>query len=361
MWCNKCGKIILADSEYCEECYAIISASLSYSEENGGKDILDSEENDEAEADSGEKTSSQKKLTKAESWGKTRKNKLIKWLSITAIALIGIVLLILKLSEEDPVNKLLTSTIRTISAGADFTYKTNGTKTSGFYKVDIRDKNIEAYAEFSIYEFAFLLEGSRLNYYYSYPNLMSSDSMNSERTNTTGRTDCGVDEDALYEFLDDASDKNFDELDFEYYIRGLKLLDEDEIEEYIDPEKINDAASEIIEALSKNAEECLGYYEEDGCNYFDIDIYETLEVCLEAVEKYLVDKDAYERLVGELEAHETELKSIPNIKMEIEYYKGYISEIEIKYDKVQYIISFENIGKCEQELDEEIIGAIRNM
>lgn len=359
MWCNKCGKIITADSDYCEECGAIISASNSYSDVCGENDIPCSKNNNEAETDAGEKASSTKKLSKTEIRGKIRKNKLAIWLGIAAIALAGLVLLILKLSEEKPVNKLLSSTIRTISAGADFTYKSNGTKTSGFYKVDIRDKNIEAYAEFSIYEFAFLMEGSKLNYYYSYPDFIDSDGLSSERMNSTGRTDFGIDEDALYGFLDEASDKSFDELDFEYYIRELKLLDE--IEEYIEPEKINDAAVEVIETLSKNAEECLGYYEEDDCYYFDIDVYETLEVCLEAVEKYLVDKEAYEKLAEKLDSNAIELKNIPNIKMEIEYYKEYISEIEIEYDKTQYIISFENIGKCEQELEKEITEAIRNM
>lgn len=359
MWCNKCGKIIAADSEYCEECFAIISANNSCSEVSGGSDISGSKHNDESETDASEKASSQKKLYKAEIREKIRKNKFVIWSGIAAIALAGLVLLILKLSEEEPVNKLLSSSIRTIAAGADYTFKTNGTKTSGFYNVDIKDKNIEAYAEFSVYEFAFLMEGSKLNYYYSYPEFFDSDGLNSKRINSTGITDFGVDEDALYRFLDEASDKSFDELDFEYYIRELKLLDE--IEEYIEPEKINDAAVEVIETLSKNAEDSMGYYEEDDCCYYDIDVYETLEICLEAVEKYMVNKEAYEKLAEKLDSHAIELKNIPNIKMEIEYNKKYISEIEIEYDKTQYIISFENIGKCEQELEKDIIGAIRNM
>lgn len=338
MWCDQCGKELPDNADFCAECGAKMTKSPNHSDET---DMFNIGEESLADVP----VASKKKSTV-----------IVTFVAVAVIAVLLIALLVKLIKGDGPAEKLVNSTLKTVANGSEFTLSLKlgeeSMKMSGFINVNPDEELIELYyeekGEDAPDKRAFYLDGNKVGVY-SYNGVYDYESAAEQKVE--------VDEEVFFKFIKDISKKDFKKLDFEYYLDEMDLLDY--IEDYVEPKDIDNAVEAVLKALDKNAEDCLGF-EEDGDTYiYDIDVYDTIIVCLEAVEKYAVDEDDYEDLMDLVDDSKKTLKAIPNIEFEVIFDGKYISEIEAEFDGVKFSLALENVGECEEELDSDITKAIK--
>jgi hypothetical protein len=171
--------------------------------------------------------------------------------------------------------------------------------------------------------------------------------------NDNGYNDDFVDPDFLFDTIKDLGKKDITKLDYEGIIEELEM---DDIEDYIEADDMGKAVGAVLKALDKNAKDCMGYEKKGKTVTYDIEVYDTMMVAVEALEKYFVDEDDYEELVEGLEDAEDYLKDMDNIEIEIVKDGKYISEITIDAGKdAQIKIELSDVNKVKEEIDEDII------
>lgn len=336
MWCVQCGKQLPDNADFCSEC--------------------------------GSKT---KKTTQTvvnpvkatQSMPSYKKNiKLRIALIIAALAiLIGLIAIIKGLlSKEGPAERLINSAIRTAFNGTEFSiagyesydqYSDDNLYLDGFISITTGDKYAEFFANVSFdgenIVFASTLDNNTLkacinDYYYGF----DTESINLKQF--------GIKGDLIFELANYLSKNDLTTVDFEKLIEEVDVLEF--VEDFIEPKDIDNALKAVIKALDRNAEECLGF-EKDGDVYtYDIDVYDTLVIALEATEKYFVDEDDYEELMDFLKDIKQEIKEeIDSIEISVEFNGKYISEIETdfrsEYEDLTFSIEFSNTGECDEEID----------
>ncbi len=338
MWCDQCGKELPDNADFCAECGAKMTKSPNHSDEtdmfNVGEDSLKDVP-----------VSSKKKSTV-----------IVSFIAVAVLAVLLVALLVKIFKGDGPAEKLVNSTLKTVANGSEFTVTVkigdDSVKYSGFINVNSKEELIQLYleekGEDKSDKRAFSIDGNQFGVY-SYNAVWDYESAAQQKLE--------IDEEVFYQFIKDISKKDFKKLDFEYYLDEMDLLDY--IEDYVEPKDIDNAVEAVLKALDKNAEDCLGF-EKDGDTYsYDIDVYDTIIVCLEAVEKYAADEDDYEDLMDFVDDNKKDLKDISNIEFEVTFDGKYISEIEAEFDGVKVSVALENVGKCEEELDKDITDAIK--
>ena len=350
MWCNRCGKIIVPDTNYCEECEAIISAGLVAAKDISSEQVA----RVDSEKDTTNRTSENELVKTAKE--KNRKIKPAIWVALAMILVIGIGLFVYKITNPSPVGEIMASTAKTIVDGGKFTLKINGGEYEGFYFIDDEKEIIEVFAGKGETSYAFLLEEDEMGYYSTFRNWDSYFEFGDAKS-VSRRIPWEIDGSVLLDFLEEASEESLYKINYERYFEQLGFLDL-KFEKYIEDDNINDAVKACSKALEKNAEDCLGYYSSGKTKYYDIDVNETLDVCLEAVKPYLKNDASYKLLKDKLA--ESEIGKTPNIEIEVEYDGRYLSSLDFEINRTNFKLSFDSIGECEERLDEGIRESILN-
>lgn len=333
MVCDKCGKELPDNADFCVECGAQVTKPVENVNETPDLGV--------APVD-----------------GKKKSGLIVALVAAAAVVILLIVLLVSVIGGKDSATDSVHSVQQTALSGANYElnikYDDEKIKITGFYNIDAKKQTAEFYAKSNVddlkTEVAVSIDGDKV---YVYQSNSSSEEGNVE---TFDMDDVDLDSDLVFDILSDLSKKDIEDIDFEKYLDEFDLADE--IEDYIEPKDVGDALGAVLKALDKNAEDCLGV-EKDGKTYsYDIDVYDTIVVAVEAIEKYVVDEDDYEDLVEFIDDNKDELKDIENIEFEMTYDGKYISEYSMDSDGISFSIAFENVGKCKDTLDKDILEAI---
>lgn len=344
MYCDNCGKELPDDSDFCTECGTRLTKSPNFADETDMFDMSDAS------------------LENVPKESRKKSTVIVGVIAVLVFALLIITVLVKLLKGDGPASKLVHGAQKTVfSEGAEFTIKISSedetAKIKGFYTIDSKDENAVLYCKYEdedgIEECAWIIDNGRLGFY-DYVEKRDSTEASNEKIPKS------VDTELIFQLVAELGKKDIEKLDFEEYLDELDLLDT--VEDYIEPKDIDKAVAAVLKALDKNAEDCLGV-EKDGKTYtYKIDIYDTLMVCLDAVEKYAADEDEFEDLRDEIEDNKKYIKGLPDIEFEVTYDGKYISEIKFSSNSFfmtgDVTITFENVGKCDETLDKGIRKAI---
>ena len=237
------------------------------------------------------------------------------------------------------------------SKGAEFEFSMEGegfddSKLEGWYTLNTSKQEVSSEFEVSGMEMFFAVREGEYGVYSEYAGQEMVKSGDVEDV-------VDVDPEFLFDTIKDLGSKDITKLDYEAIIEELELED---VEDYIEPKDMGKAVGAVLKALDKNAEDCMGYEKKGDTITYDIEVYDTLVVAVEALEKYFVDEDDYEDLVDALDDSKSYLKKMENIEIEIVKDGKYISEITIESGKEAKIkLKLSEVNKVKEEIDEDII------
>lgn len=323
MFCEKCGKEMPNDAVVCPECGAPtgVTANAATSE------VLST--------DAGKKN-------------------LLPIIGIAAGGVVVVIILIVLLSKVLGGNGKVSGTVDDVQAvigskGAAFEISVEGdamddAKIEGWYTLNTGKQKVDASVEVSGMEMFLAVRDGEAGMYME---------RGDEEVSETTDIDDFVDPDFLFDTIKDLGKKDITKLDYEGIIEELEM---DDIEDYIEADDMGKAVGAVLKALDKNAKDCMGYEKKGKTVTYDIEVYDTMMVAVEALEKYFVDEDDYEELVEGLEDAEDYLKDMDNIEIEIVKDGKYISEITIDAGKdAQIKVELTDVNKVKEEIDEDII------
>ena len=323
MFCEKCGKEMPNDAVVCPECGAPTGVT--------------------ANAATGEVLSTD-----------AGKKNLLPIIGIAAGGVVVVILLIVLLSKVLGGGGKVSGTVEDIQAvigskGAAFEISVEGeevddAKVEGWYTLNTGKQKVDASVEMSGMEMFYAVRDGEAGMYME---------MGGEEQSESVDIDDFADPDFLFDTIKDLGKKDITKLDYEGIIEELEL---DDVEDYIAADDMGKAVGAVLKALDKNAEECMGYKKKGKTVTYDIEVYDTLVVVVEALEKYFADEDYYEELVEGLEDAEDYLKEMDNIEIEIVKDGKYISEITIDAGEDANIkIELSDVDKVKEEIDEDIL------
>lgn len=336
MWCTQCGKQLPDNADFCSECGSKTKKPV-------------------------QSTIHPIKETQSISSDKKSFRLTISLVIIALVIFIGLFAIIKGLlSKEGPAEKLINSAIRTVFNGTEFSiagyesddqYSSDNLYIDGFITITADDKYAEFFADVSFdgenIAFASTLDNNTIkayinDYYYGF------------ETESINLKQFGVKGELIFELAQYLSKKDLTSVDFEKIIEEVDVLEF--VEDYIEPKDIDNALKSVIKALDKNADECLGF-EKDGDIYsYDIDVYDTIIIALEATEKYFVDEDDYEELMDYVKDAKSDIKEeLGDVEIRVEFDNKFISEIEIEvhaeYENSTISLEFKNTGDCDEKID----------
>lgn len=345
MICESCGTALPDETNLCPNCGAILTKSPNHVDET---DMFDM---------------SNESLDKVPKESRNKSTAIVGVVAILVVAVLVIAIVMKIVNKDGASSKLVHGAVKSVtSSGAEFkiTAKEDGDKVTvkGFYTIDHEDNELVFYVSLvdeddDKTELAYKLDEKSYYAYRSYYDYWYEEDV--ERCYKY-KIPSKVDTELVFKLLGELSKKNIEKIDWEYYLDEFDLIDE--IEDYIEPKDINKAMAAVLKALDKNAKDCLGY-KKDGDTYsYKIDVYDTLMVALDAVEKYAADEDDFEDLKDAVKDSKRYIKKIGDIEFKVVYDGKYISEIEFEFGDIEIELTLENVGECDETLSKKIEKAM---
>ena len=356
MFCDKCGKELPENAAFCDNCGEKITMSPNHVDET---DMFDM---------------GQKALEDVPVKNRKRSTMVVGVVAVLVFAVLIVAILVKIFGGNGASTKLVDAAQDTVMNGAEFKIKVKvddeESVITGFYTIDTKNSTAEIaykktyqnyYDEEIVDEIALRMEEDDIYIYdaMSYDGEQEYENANKYSLKDLKKEqDIDVDSELIFGLLKDLSKKDIEKIDYEKWLEEFDVVDY--IEDYIEPKDVNKAVEAVLKALDKNAEECLGYEKDGNTVSYDIDVYDTLMVAVEAIEKYMVDEDDYEDLMDLIKDNKSYIKEIDNIEAEITYDGKYISEVVIKVSDTEIEITFENIGKCDESYMSKIEKALKD-
>ncbi len=338
MFCDKCGAELPDSADFCTECGAKLAKSPNFVDETDMFDMSDS---------------SLEKVPKES----RKRSSVVVGIAAVIVFLVLVVAVVMKIINRDgAASKLVHGIQRTVlSSGAEFEIrlKADGEsqKAKGSYGIDGKEGLMVYSLDMNDTDYVIAIEDGDFYLY------VANDNYDEPLAANKGDLD-DFDSELFFDLVSDLGKKDLEKVNWEKYLEEFDL--DREIDDYIEPKDIGPAINDVLKALDKNAEDCLGMSRDGDTYSFDIDLHDTVEVILDAVEKYAADEDDFDDLRDEFEDYSEEAEDeLGNIEFEVVFDGKYISSISFEADEVKAEISFENIGKYEGSLDSKVKKACK--
>ena len=339
MFCDKCGKALPDNADFCDGCGEKISMSPNHVDEtdmfNVGSASLE-----DVPAKSKKKSS----------------------IIVSAIAVIVFVVLIVAIlvkifGDNGAATKLVHGVQETVmSGGAEYSVKIEDEEGErsfeGFFTVNAKEQTAEFSYEVEQGTVVYRVEEDEIFYYVNDKEYDESQAIKFDLEDFEDNVDFTLDSELIFKLVKELGKKDIEKLDYEEWLEEFDLTDY--IEDYGEPKDVDNALEAVLDTLDKNAEECLGYEKVGDTHIYDIDVYETLIVAVEAIEKYVVEEDDYEELLDYIDDNKKYIKDIDNVELEVTYDGKYITDATVKFGDLEIEITLENIGECDQSYKDDI-------
>ncbi|MGN0166374.1 MAG: zinc-ribbon domain-containing protein [Lachnospiraceae bacterium] len=353
MFCEKCGQALPNDADFCPQCGTHLVKSPNHPDETDMFNVGQESMKDVPKE-------SRKKST----------------LIVVIIAvLVGIILtaaIIVKvlggsgaisnklLAGKTPASNLIHSAQKTVfSKGASFDISGEvcGTPITGegFFTADTKENRLEAYLSVYDMEFVITFDGE----------IFAMLQMEEDGYSDVDKVEIDefhIDGEALFGLWKELGDKNIEKLDFDKWIDELGLDEVIDIDDYIETGDISKALEAVLKALDDNAEDCLGFEKDGDTCSFDINIYDALNVCIDALEPYVADEDVYDEICDMIKDNKSEINDFGNLEIEVKYDGECISEITVVMEafNLNIEILLEDVNDCDKSLDSDYIDLIED-
>lgn len=343
MFCDKCGKALPDNADFCDGCGEKISMSPNHVDETDMFDVGSAS------------------LADVPAKSRTKSSIIVSAIAVIVFVVLIVAILVKIFGDNGAATKLVHGVQETVmSGGAEYSVKIEDGEDKESFEGFFTVKADEQAAEFS-YEVdegtvVYRIEEDEIFYYVNDKEYDESQAIKFDLGDFEDYIDFNLDSELIFDFVKELGKKDIEKLDYEKWLEEFDLTDY--IEDFVEPEDVDNALEAVLDALDKNAEDCLGYEKDGDTHFYDIDVYDTVVVAVEAIEKYVVDEDAYEDLVDYIDDNKKFIKDIDNVELEVTYDGKYITEAVVKLGDMEVEITLENIGECDESYKGDIEDAL---